>query len=100
MDAKTTPFPESSIHGSDPRHMPLNSRDPEYYLNALNCVVLGVIVMIVLFFVCKYLNDLQIRPKSRSFRDGGLQFENLVEAVPLSLRGHRQVRKITIKFVK
>ncbi|KAK3752384.1 hypothetical protein QZH41_008587, partial [Actinostola sp. cb2023] len=90
---KTDPSKQlpDSIQEPDTSDMSINSRDPEYYLNALNCVVLGVIVMIILFFVCKYLNDLQIRPKStKSFREIGLQYENLVEAMPLSLRGHPQ----------
>lgn len=87
------PFLESTLQDPDPRDMSINSRDPEYYFNALSCVVLGVIVMIVLFFVCKYLNDLQIRPKSRrSFREMEFKYEDLVEAIPLSLKGHPQVR--------
>jgi len=86
------PFLDSSLQSPDPRDMPISSHDPEYYFNALSCVGLGVIVMIVLFFVCKYLNDLQIRPRSRkSFRDSGLHTDDLVEAIPLSLKGHPQV---------
>lgn len=68
------------------------TRDAEYYHKALSCVVLGVVVMIVLFFVCKFLNDLQVSPKSGRGRKGtGHQCEALVESVPISLRGHTQV---------
>lgn len=69
-----------------------SSRDPKYYHNALSCVVLGVVVMIVLFFVCKFLNDLQVSPSSGHGRKGkGHLCDALVESVPISLRGHTQV---------
>lgn len=68
------------------------TRDPKYYHNALSCVVLGVVVMIVLFFVCKFLNDLQVSPRSGRGRKGkGHRCDALVESVPISLRGHTQV---------
>ena len=66
--------------------------DPEYYHNALACVVLGVVVMIILFFVCKFLNDLQVHPRSERGRKGnGHRCDTLVESVPISLREHTQV---------
>lgn len=69
-----------------------SGRDPKYYHNALSCVVLGVVVMIVLFFVCKFLNDLQVSPSSGHGRKGkGHLCDALVESVPISLRGHTQV---------
>lgn len=69
-----------------------SGRDPKYYHNALSCVVLGVVVMIVLFFVCKFLNDLQVNPRSGHGRKGkGHRCDTLVESVPISLRGHTQV---------
>ena len=69
-----------------------SGRDPEYYHNALSCVVLGVVVMIILFFVCKFLNDLQVNPRSGRGRIGkGHRCNTLVESVPISLRGHTQV---------
>lgn len=68
-------------------------RDPEYFHNALTCVVLGVVVMIILFFVCKFLNDLQVSPRSGRSRKGtGCGHQRLVESVPITLRGHSQVR--------
>ncbi|KAL9968180.1 hypothetical protein ACROYT_G026523 [Oculina patagonica] len=67
------------------------TRDPKYYHNALSCVILGVVVMIVLFFVCKFLNDLQVSPRSGRGRKGkGHQCDALVESVPISLREHTQ----------
>lgn len=67
-------------------------RDPEYFHNALTCVVLGVVVMIILFFVCKFLNDLQVSPRSGRSRKGtGYGHQRLVESVPVTLRGHSQV---------
>lgn len=67
-------------------------RDARYYHNALSCVVLGVVVMIILFFVCKFLNDLQVNPSSRRGRRGrGHRCDALVECVPITLRGHTQV---------
>ena len=67
-------------------------KDPKYYRNALSCVVLGVVVMIILFFVCKFLNDLQVSPRSGRGRKGkGHLCDALVESVPISLRGHTQV---------
>lgn len=69
-----------------------SGRDPKYFHNALSCVVLGVVVMIVLFFVCKFLNDLQVNPRSGHGRKGkGHRCDTLVESVPISLRGHTQV---------
>lgn len=69
-----------------------SGRDPKYYHNALSCVVLGVVVMIILFFVCKFLNDLQVNPRSgRGRRGKGHRCDTLVESVPISLRGHTQV---------
>ncbi|XP_015773212.1 PREDICTED: sterol regulatory element-binding protein cleavage-activating protein-like [Acropora digitifera] len=66
-------------------------RDPEYFHNALTCVVLGVVVMIILFFVCKFLNDLQVSPRSGRSRKGtGCGHQRLVESVPVTLRGHSQ----------
>ncbi|XP_022809828.1 sterol regulatory element-binding protein cleavage-activating protein-like, partial [Stylophora pistillata] len=66
-------------------------RDARYYHNALSCMVLGVVVMIILFFVCKFLNDLQVNPSSRQGRRGrGHQCDALVECVPITLRGHTQ----------
>lgn len=69
-----------------------SGRDPKYYHNALSCVVLGVVVMIILFFVCKFLNDLQVNPRSGHGTKGkGHRCDTLVESVPISLRGHTQV---------
>ena len=69
------------------------TRDARYYHNALSCVVLGVVVMIILFFVCKFLNDLQVNPSSRLGRKGrGHRCDALVESAPIALRGHTQVR--------
>ena len=69
-----------------------SGRDPKYYHNALTCVVLGVVVMIILFFVCKFLNDLQVNPRSGRGRKGKRhRCDTLVESVPISLRGHTQV---------
>lgn len=66
-------------------------RDARYYHNALSCVILGVVVMIILFFVCKFLNDLQVNPTSRRGRRGrGHRCDALVECVPITLRGHTQ----------
>lgn len=68
------------------------TRDPEYYHNALACVILGVVVMIILFFVCKFLNDLQLKPRSGCGRKRtSCGHDGLVESVPISLRGHTQV---------
>ena len=67
-------------------------RDAKYYHNALSCIILGVVVMIVLFFVCKFLNDLQVNPTSGRGRKGtGCSHDGLVESVPISLKGHTQV---------
>lgn len=67
------------------------TRDPEYYHNALACVILGVVVMIILFFVCKFLNDLQLKPRSGCGRKRtSCGHDGLVESVPISLRGHTQ----------
>ena len=67
-------------------------RDAKYYHNALSCIILGVVVMIVLFFVCKFLNDLQVNPRSGRGRKGtGYSHDGLVESVPISLKGHTQV---------
>ena len=69
-----------------------DTADPEYYLNAFYCVVLGVVIMIVLFFVCKFLNDLQVSPRSGLCRRRrGYPCRDLVESLPVSLKGHRQV---------
>jgi hypothetical protein len=93
------PLPSQSIHDPESNELPLDPQDPEYYLNALYCVVLGVLVMIMLFFVCKYLNDLQIRPKTAIRKRAlGVRHEELIEAIPISLRGHPQV--IFIVYVK
>ena len=68
------------------------TRDPEYYHNALACVILGVVVMIILFFVCKFLNDLQVKPRSgRGRKRTRCGHDGLVESVPISLKGHKQV---------
>lgn len=68
-----------------------SSRDPKYFHNALSCVVLGVVVMIILFFVCKFLNDLQVNPRSgRGRKRKGHRCDTLVESVPISLKGHTQ----------
>ena len=61
----------------------------DYFLHALYCVILGVVVMIVLFFICKFLNDCQIDPKMRL---RGFGREDLLESLPLILDGHMQVR--------
>lgn len=93
----------SSVEGTVKLEQPLGSgqetaagdeetRDPKYYRNALSCVVLGVVVMIILFFVCKFLNDLQVNPSSGHRRKGtGYGCDGLVESVPISLKGHTQV---------
>ena len=68
------------------------TRDAKYYHNALSCVILGVVVMIILFFVCKFLNDLQVSPRSgRGQKRTGYGYDGLVESVPISLKGHTQV---------
>ena len=93
----------SSVDGTVKLEQPLGSgpetaagdeeiRDPKYYHNALTCVTLGVVVMIILFFICKFLNDLQVNPRSGRGRKGpGYGCDGLVESVPISLKGHTQV---------
>lgn len=92
----------SSANGSIKLEQPLGSeddrestendiRDPKYFHNALTCVVLGVVVMIILFFICKFLNDLQINPRlGRGRRGTTCGHHRLVESVPISLKGHSQ----------
>ncbi|XP_073236270.1 sterol regulatory element-binding protein cleavage-activating protein-like isoform X4 [Porites lutea] len=87
----TVKLEESQANGQETPAGGKETLDAKYYHNALSCVVLGVVVMIILFFVCKFLNDLQVNPRSGSGRKRtGYGRRALVESVPFSLRGHTQ----------
>ncbi|XP_048579734.1 sterol regulatory element-binding protein cleavage-activating protein isoform X2 [Nematostella vectensis] len=85
----TTPIPPELVEAGSGDEA--EALDPEYYLNALYCVLLGMLAMIILFFICKYLNDLQISPRiaGRGRRTTG-SHDELTEAVPMRLIGHPQ----------
>ena len=72
--------------------MGVDSLDRKYYLNAFYCLVLALLVMVLLFFICKFLNECQISPRVyRRRRRTGLDLDELFESVPISLRGQTQV---------
>ena len=64
----------------------------EYFRHALYCVILGIVVMILLFFICKFLNDCQIDPMTKLRGRGLSNREDLLESLPLILDGHMKVR--------
>lgn len=93
----TVKLEESQANGQETPAGGKETLDAKYYHNALSCVVLGVVVMIILFFVCKFLNDLQVNPRSGSgLKRTGYGRRALVESVPFSLRGHTQVCPLPI----